>query len=76
MDIGEPVLNTQKTTILERLAQLNAKKTPKRVLMPDGLLSISDGVMQATLYRLGMDASLINEPVEKREDILNGTYKR
>lgn len=44
--------------------------------MPDGLLSISDEVMQATLYRQGMDPELIHEPVEKREDILNGTYKR
>lgn len=44
--------------------------------MPDGLLSISDGVMQATLYRQGIDADLINEPVEKREDILNGNYDK
>lgn len=58
-------------SISERLAQLKAIKNPKIILMPDGLLSISDGVMQATLYRLGIDQNLINEPIEKREEILN-----
>ena len=63
-------------SISERLAQLKAKKNPKRIIMPDGLLSISEGVMQATLYRLGMDKELINEPVEKREEILNGKHDK
>lgn len=59
-------------SISEKLAQLRAAKSPKRsrVIMPDGLLSISDGVMEATLYRMGLDAELINEPVEDRERIL------
>ena len=58
-------------SISEHLALLKAKKNPKRILMPDGMLSISDAVMQSTLYRLGMDKNLIDEPVENREDILN-----
>ena len=60
--------------IREKLAQLRAKnehKADNRITLPDGLLSISDGVMQASLYRLGMDAGLINEPVENRERLLN-----
>jgi hypothetical protein len=48
----------------------------KRIIMPDGLLSISDGVFDATLYRLGQEPELWRkEPVENRDKLLNQLEK-
>jgi hypothetical protein len=48
----------------------------KRTIMPDGLLSISDGVFDATLHRLGQEPELWREePVKNREKLLNQLEK-
>ena len=61
------------------LAALKASRSSKlqakmgnRVMMPDGLLSISDAVFECALYRLGESFdNWIDDPVTERGLILN-----
>lgn len=61
-------------SILDDLAKslTSTQKTLKRVIMPDGLLSISDGVFLSVLQQLNVDIpsqiELMEEPVENRQD--------
>lgn len=59
-------------SIADKLKAL--KRQPKlstRETLPDGLLTISDGVWAATLYRLGYDAKQFEtSPIDSRGEIL------